>query len=257
MAGGGQLPLLLARAIRQGGWRVVCVQIDGSPAELRAASDVHVELRAGEVGRVLQTLRAHGVRRVVLAGTVRKLPALGGELDSVAQALLAQAGDRQDRSLWRAAARFLEASGFEILPQVHFTPTLLTPQGPLGRCRPTSQEFRDLEFGLGVARAVADLGIGQAVAVRGGIVLAVEAAEGTDGMIRRLAPFGPGAVVAKAAPTEQDPRFDLPTAGPETIRAMHEVGARALGLEAARTLLLERETTLALADEAGIAVVGL
>lgn len=257
VAGGGLLPLVVARAIRRAGHRVVCVQLDGEPMALEAASDVHAEIPPTEATRILQTLRDHGVRRLVLVGWVRKLRALRGRPDPVAQAILRSAEDRTDGGLWRAVASLLEESGFEILPQAHFTPDLLAPGGQLGRRVPEAHETEDLAVGVRVARAVADLGIGQAVAVREGIVLAVEAAEGTDGMIRRLAPFGPGAVIAKAGPTALDVRFDLPVIGPDTIRAMQEVGATALGVEAGRTLLLERDTTVALADEAGIALLGL
>lgn len=257
VAGGGRLPLAVARGIRRAGHRVVCVQLDGEPMDLVGASDVHVAIPPTEAARVLRTLRDHGVRRLVLVGRVRKLRALGGRPDPVAQAVLRAAKDRTDGGLWRAIADLLEASGFEILPQAHFTPELLAPRGPLGRRMPEERETHDLRVAVRVARAVADLGIGQAVAVRDGIVLAVEAMEGTDGMIRRLAPFGPGAVVAKAGPTHLDVRFDLPAIGPDTIRAMHRVGATALGVEAGRALLLEQETAVTLADEAGIALVGL
>jgi DUF1009 family protein len=257
VAGGGLLPLIVARAIRRAGHRVVCVQLDGEPIALEAVCDVHAAIPPTEAARVLRTLRDHGVRRLVLVGQVRKLRALGGRPDPVAQTILQAAKNRTDGGLWRAVAGLLEASGFEILPQAHFTPDLLAPEGPLSRRIPEAHETEDLAVGLRVARAVSDLGIGQAVAVREGVVLAVEAAEGTDGMIRRLAPFGPGAVVAKAGPTDLDVRFDLPAIGPDTIRAMQDVGATALGVEAGRALLLERDTTVALADAAGIALVGL
>ncbi len=257
VAGEGKLPVLLARAIRARGFRLVCVQVAGDPRPVRRWCHVHASSAPGEVGRILQILEDHGVRSLVLAGKVDKLQALNSPLDPLAHELLQQAAGRADSELWRAMARLLTRRGFEVLPQPHFLPELLMPPGVLGTRVPTDREWRDLRHGFELARKAAELGIGQAVAVRDGVVLAVEAAEGTDGMIRRLRAFGSGAVVVKASSPDQDPRFDLPTIGPTTVALLHRVGATALGIEAERALLLDRPRVVARAEAAGIALVGL
>jgi len=103
--------------------------------------------------------------------------------------------------------------------------------------------------------SIAALDVGQAVAVRGGAVVAVEAAEGTDAMIRRAGALAAGVVVVKVSRPQQDPRYDLPVVGPETVRALAEARGTALAVEAGRTILLDREQSAAAAAEAGIAVV--
>jgi DUF1009 family protein len=210
----------------------------------------------GDAARALDALRAAGVRKVVLAGKVDKLAALAGTLDAVARHILGQAPDRRDGTLWRLLAGFLEDRGFEVLPQSQFAPETLAPAGPLSNREPTPAEVEDLAFAFEIARRVAHLDIGQAVAVREGVVLAVEAAEGTDAMIRRCAPFGPGIVVAKVSRPGQDPRFDLPAIGPDTIAAMRDAGAVALAVEAGRTLIVDRPALAQAALASGIAVVG-
>ncbi len=257
IAGAGKLPVLLARAIRARGFRLVCVQVAGDPRPVRRWCHVHASSGPGEVGRILQVLEDHGVRSLVLAGTVDKLQAFKSPLDPLAHELLQHATDRANSGLWRAMAGLLARRGFEVLPQPHFLPDLLVPPGVLGTRVPTDREWRDLRHGLGIARRAAELGIGQAVAVRDGVVLAVEAAEGTDGMIRRLKAFGPGVVVVKASSPDQDPRFDLPTIGPRTVALLRRVGAAALGVEAGRTLVLDRPRVVARAEAAGICLVGL
>ncbi|MDR5709965.1 MAG: UDP-2,3-diacylglucosamine diphosphatase LpxI [Armatimonadota bacterium] len=257
IAGEGKLPLLLARAIRTTGHRLVCVQVAGSPRALRRWCHVHALVCPGEADRVLRTLEDGGVRRLVLAGRVDKVKVLSGPLDPLARELLHQTSDRTDTGLWRALAALLDRHGFEVLPQPHFLPDLVVTPGLVGGRAATEREWADLQLGLEVARAIAERGIGQAVAVRDGVVLAVEAAEGTDGMLRRLRAFGPNAVVVKASRPDQDPRFDLPTIGPRTIALLKQVGATALGMEAGRTLLLERASAVARAEEAGVALVGL
>jgi DUF1009 family protein len=218
---------------------------------------VHALISPGEAERVLRTLEEGGVRQLVLAGRVDRLRVLSGPLDPLAREILRQTPDRTDAGLWKALGALLDRHGFEVLPQPHFLPDLLAPQGVIGGRAPTEREWADLRRGLEVARDLAERGIGQAVAVRDGVVLAVEAAEGTDGMIRRLRAFGPEAVVVKASRPDQDPRFDLPAVGPRTIAYLRRAGVLALGVEAGRTLLLERASLVVRAAEAGVALVGL
>ncbi|MDR7416736.1 MAG: UDP-2,3-diacylglucosamine diphosphatase LpxI [Armatimonadota bacterium] len=257
IAGEGKLPIALARAIRARGHRVVCVQVAGSPGALRRWCHVHALVSPGEAERVLRTLADGGVRQLVLAGRVDKLRVLSGHLDPLAREILCRTPDRTDAGLWKALAGLLDRHGFEVLPQPHFLPDLLAPRGPIAGRAPTEREWADLRSGLELARTVAARGIGQAVAVRDGVVLAVEAAEGTDGMIRRLRVFGPEAVVVKASRPDQDPRFDLPAIGPRTIALLQRAGVTALGVEAGRTLLLERTSLVVRATRAGVALVGL
>ena len=111
-----------------------------------------------------------------------------------------------------------------------------------------------MALGIGVARTLAAQDVGQTIILKSGVILAVEAAEGTDAAIRRGGEMAPGAVVVKVSRPRQDPRFDLPTIGPETVETMAAVRARALAVEAGRTLVLGREALVAAAEAASITV---
>ena len=115
-----------------------------------------------------------------------------------------------------------------LLPQARLVPALLVGEGPLGRTRPTPEQLADVAFGWPMAKAIAELDIGQTVVVKDRAVLAVEAIEGTDAAVRRGGAISAGAVVVKVAKPMQDPRFDIPAIGPETLSALIDCGAFAL-----------------------------
>jgi hypothetical protein len=130
----------------------------------------------------------------------------------------------------------------------------------LGKVTPDDQAQQDIARGLSVVKALGEADVGQAVIVQQGIVLGVEASEGTDALIARCAALkreGPGGVLVKLAKPQQDDRFDLPTIGPETIAAAAKTGLSGIAIEAGRSLVIDRDKVRQLADEAGIFVVGL
>src|SRR5439155_588896 len=141
------------------------------------------------------------------------------------------------------------ASSLECVPE------RAVPADVATRRVPTEHEWHDIRLGLSVARAVAALDAGQTVVLKRGVILAVEAAEGTDAAIRRGGGLAAGTVVVKAARPDQDPRFDLPTIGAQTVALLQDVGAAVLAVEAGKTLLLDRHEAVAVADQAGIVLV--
>ena len=262
VAGQGRLPFEVARGARRAGRRVWLAALRGfaDPALAREADAVRW-LHVGEVGALLEALRAEGVRELVLCGLVPKEllfadPSLV-RLDEAAMRLLAGLRDRRDDALLRALADALEAEGFRVASQAAYTTELLAPEGPLGAIAPTPAQLDEVAFGWPIAKAIGALDIGQTLVVRERVVLAVEAIEGTDQAIRRGGALGRGAVsVIKVAKPTQDPRLDVPVIGPETIHTLVEAGARLLAVEAGRTLVLERAELVARADAAGICVLG-
>jgi len=256
VAGAGALPRELARRIRSAGRRVVCVQVHGEGPELPALCDRYERLPLTRALDALRVFAEEGVRELVLAGKVDKLRALREAADSPFAALVDRP-DGRDPELWRAARRLLEEWGFDVLPASAFLADLVAPAGLVAGRPPGERERRDLAFGFQVAKQVAAAGVGQAVAVRGGVVLAAEAAEGTDEMVRRCRNFGPGAVVVKVAWPDADPRFDPPVVGPDTLTAMEEAGATALGVEAGAAVVVDLAAVRALARELDLSVVGL
>jgi len=262
VAGAGRLPLAAARALRAAGGRVVAVGFEGLTATaLESAVDVMHWLRLGQLEALAEAFREQGVVRLLLAGKVPKTLLFDGgarvEPDPEALALVAALRDRGDEALLQSLADWLAARGFELCAQDGVLKALRMPSGPLTCIPPDAQALEDLALGWPVLQALGRAGVGQCVVLKQGAVLALEAIEGTDETIRRAGRLGgSGATVVKAARPDQDRRFDLPVAGPETVAALVEAGARALALEVGRVLLVEGEEMVAAADRAGIAIWG-
>ena len=137
---------------------------------------------------------------------------------------------------------------------------MLAPAGVLTRAVPDDVAMADVRRGVEVARALGAADVGQGCVVQQGLVLALEAAEGTDAMLARCADLarpGPGGVLVKLSKPGQERRADLPTVGPATIRGAAAAGLRGVAFEAGGTILAEREATLAAADTAGLFLLGI
>jgi DUF1009 family protein len=259
IAGNGHLPLAIAREARRRGLSVVTVAHRGETLpEIALEVDEITWVSVGSLGRIVQAFRAAGVRRAIMAGGLDKARLLRRfRPDLAALRVLLSVRGRGDDRLLRAVADYLATEGIEIVDCAALTPDLLAPAGVLSRRPPTAPERTDIEEGWRVARALGDLDVGQSVAVKSGAIVAVEAVEGTDALIRRAGELaGPGVVIVKAAKPGQDLRFDVPTVGPQTVETMAEVGAAVLAVEAGRTLLLDRAETVARANRHRIALVG-
>ncbi|MBI3975732.1 MAG: UDP-2,3-diacylglucosamine diphosphatase LpxI [Armatimonadetes bacterium] len=257
LAGDGRLPELLAQAARLGGRPVICVQMAGASPVLESLAEVFVRLEPGDWEGLFQVWRAHGVREVLLAGRFGRadLPARlqgGGE---AARTFLARQPDRRDQRFLEAFAAMLGGMGMRVIDQRTYAGNLLPEPGRLAGPPLSAEEERDVALGMGVARTLAEQDVGQTLILKSGVILAVEAAEGTDAAIRRGGEMAAGAVVVKVSRPRQDPRFDVPTIGPETVETMAAVRARALAVEAGRTIVLDRRAVAAAAEKAGITVV--
>lgn len=256
IAGRGALPIELIEEARRRGRRVVCVDIFEGDPQLPQVADAYYAVTVGNLGGIVQAFRRHGVREVLLAGKVDKLPAQRRlQLDTDGEAVAGRMRDHRDTSILNAFLAFLIKSGFEVGHQANYLGHLVPGPGVLSQRAPSAEEAADIEAGLRVASRIAALDIGQAVAIRHGAVVAVEAAEGTDEMIRRAGALSAGVVVVKVSRPQQDPRYDLPVVGPQTLRALAAAGGTALAVEAGRTLVLERDQVVAAAAASGIALV--
>ncbi len=262
IAGGGAFPREVVRAARARGDRVVAVGFVGeTDADLGRGIDVFERIHLGQLERLLSVLRDGGVRRAVMVGKVWKTRVYEDpaslQADARALALLASLVDRQDHSILAAIADVLAEEGIELLAQAEAVPELFAGVGPVGGRALSDRERNDVAYGWPIAKAVAELEIGQTVVFKDRSVLAVEAVEGTDAAIARGGALaGDGAVVVKLARKDQDPRFDMPTIGPETLESLVRAKASALVFEAGRTAVLDREALAGEADAHQIAVVG-
>lgn len=258
IAGGGTLPQRLAAVARGRGWPVYILGLRG---QTDAATAPDALVRLGAAARAIHLLKAEGVDTLVMAGHVRR-PALS-ELkpDWRTLQLFARLGRRAlgDDTLLRAVAQELESEGFKIIAPHEIDPSLLSPAGPLSARVPTADEQQDIARGIDVAHKLGALDVGQGVVVQQGIVLAVEAIEGTDAMLARcqkLRRRGGGGVLVKACKPQQDARLDLPTIGLRTLTRAYQAGLAGIAIEAGASLLLDQDEVRHTADRLGLFVMG-
>jgi UDP-2,3-diacylglucosamine hydrolase len=281
IAGNGRFPFLLLDAARAQGLDVVVAAIrEETDPEMdqRAATDHGVSvywLSLGELSRLIETFQKEGVQKAVMAGQVKHKQIFSSiRPDWRLAKLLLNLRSRNTDMLLGAVAKVLGDEGIELLSSTQFLEPLLAQEGVLTRRAPDQDECKNIEYGLGVASAVAGFDIGQTVVVAAQACVAVEAMEGTDATIERAGrlmqsldeiPQGDAAAepsilarrltVVKVAKPNQDMRFDVPVIGVPTVETMIRAGASCLSIEAERTLLFDRDSLLERASQAGIAIV--
>jgi DUF1009 family protein len=262
MAGNGALPRRIVESCRAAGRPVFVLAFEGEADQATVAGVPHAWCRLGAAATALDLLHANAVTDLVLAGGVRRPSLSALRPDWRAAKFFARVGYRAlgDDGLLSAVVKELEREGFRVIgaEQLLASDDVLA-EGPLGRCRPSTEARADIERGLRLARAIGALDIGQAVVVQQGLVLGVEAAEGTDGLLRRCAGLrreGPGGVLVKAAKPGQEQRVDRPTIGSQTVVLAMEAGLQGIAAEADMTLVVDRAEIIRIADLAGLFVVG-
>lgn len=262
LAGGGVLPRRLAEAAQGMGRPVFVLAFNGQTEPKTIEGFEHHWVRLGAAGEAIDTLKKNNVEELVMAGHIRR-PSIAELMpDWRAAKLFAKAGlaAAGDDGLLTAVRRELEGEGFRLIGAQDILTGLLTPAGTLGQHVPDTEAERDINRGIGVLRALAPQDVGQAAVVQQGLVLGIEAAEGTAALIRRAGELrreGAGGVLVKLAKPQQDKLLDLPTIGVDTIQQAKEAGLRGIALEAGRSLLLDRAETVAKADAAGLFLIGL
>jgi hypothetical protein len=273
IAGNGRFPFLLLDAARAQGLEVCVAAIkEETDAEIeqRAAADPEITvhwLSLGELSRLIETFHKEGVEKAVMAGQVKHKQIFSSiRPDWRLAKLLLNLSTRNTDMLLGAVAKVLGDEGIELISSTSFLEPLLAQEGVLTERAPDEDERKNIEYGLGVARAVAGFDIGQTVVVAAQACVAVEAMEGTDATIERAGRLmesmeGDASTlerrltVVKVAKPNQDMRFDVPVIGLATIEAMMRAGASCVSIEAGRTLLFDRESLLERASRAGIAIV--
>jgi UDP-2,3-diacylglucosamine hydrolase len=257
LAGGGELPRRLVAACASLARPCFVVAFEGHADEATVAGVAHAWTPLGAVGRVFDALREAGVHDVVLAGTIKRPSLLKLKPDARGAAALARIGLRAmgDDGLLRAVMAELEREGFRVVGAHDVLGRLTAPPGVLGRVVPDAQARSDIARGVEVARALGAVDVGQAVVVQQGIVLGLEAAEGTAALLARVGALrreGPGGVLIKLAKPGQDRRVDLPTIGVATVEQAAAAGLAGIAIEAGATLVLDLAGVIVAADAAGL-----
>ncbi len=259
-AGGGEFPALLLAALHDRGHEVAVVGMRGE-TDPRLLKRVRTSFLAGvgEFGKMIGFLQGAGVREAMMAGYVRHTNLFKAQrTDSLTTRILGAIADRRADTILKAAALALSRAGIRLVSPMPLLGPLVPAKGTLTRTEPTEAAWKDIAFGLGIARGVAGLDVGQTVVVKAQAVVAVEALEGTDATIRRAGKIGGrGTVVVKVARPRQDFRFDVPIVGVATVASLKAAGATVLAIEAGRTILIGRDRVVAEANRAKIAIVAL
>lgn len=257
IAGNGRFPFLVLEGARSQGieMSVIALREEASPELERTAKRLHW-VGLGELGRTIDLLHEEGVTRAVMAGQVKHNKIFSIRPDWRFAKLLLTLPRKNTDSLIGAVARVLESEGIELVDSTAFLKPLVPQPGVLTQRKPNEREAADIEYGLGVARHIASMDLGQTVVVRDRACVAIEAMEGTDEIIERAARItgGEELTVVKVSKPNQDMRFDVPVVGLPTIEVMKRFHATALALDAYRTLLFDRAQLIAAADAAGITI---
>lgn len=261
IAGAGSFPRHVAREAKRQGLHVVAIGLrDWADSALAQDVDVYEEVAVGQLGQLVDRLKAHQVHHAIMAGKVTKEVLFDPRVrfDAEALALLGQVKAFSVNAVLGAMATRLAKEGIELLDSSAFLQSDLCPVGVLTQQQPSQPEHGDIALGVQAARALAEMDIGQTVAVKERVIVAVEALEGTDATIKRAAALaGPGCVIVKMASPTQDMRFDLPVLGSQTLAVAQASGVRCVAVEARKTLLLDKTALIKQADDAHISLVGI
>jgi DUF1009 family protein len=258
IAGNGRFPFLVLEGARSQGidMAVIALKEEASPELEKLSKRLHW-VSLGELSKTIDLMHQEGVKQAVMAGQVKHNKIFSAiRPDWKLAKLLFSLPRKNTDALIGAVARVLEEEGIRLVDSTLFLKPLVPGPGVLTRRAPNEHEAEDMAYGLGVARQIASMDIGQTVVIADRACVAVEAMEGTDETIARAARItgGKPLVVVKASKPGQDMRFDVPVVGLPTIEQMRGAGATALAVDAGQTLLFDRAKLIELADGAGIAI---
>lgn len=267
IAGGGELPRAIAKSAEAAGRKVFVLRLGDLTGDW-ASDFANEQVALGELGRAFKAFKAHGCTDITLAGKVQRPKFSEIKLD--ARAVLAAprviaAALKGDDALLRSVVDMFEREGLRVVGAAEAAPDLIAKPGVMTRTKPNRESLDDIELAFKVARAMGEFDVGQAAIVCAGLTLAVEAAEGTDATMARVANLPehlrgtaskPRGVLVKAPKPIQDRKTDLPVVGVDTVRNAHAVSLAGIAVEAGGALIVDREAVVAEADKLGLFVMG-
>jgi DUF1009 family protein len=268
ICGGGSLPAAVAAAVARRGRRPVMFGIKGWADAAVIERYPHHWIAIGQAGRFFRLARAEECREVLFIGTVLRPPITQLRLDWHTIRLMPRVFRffrGGDDKLLSGVAGVAESGGLRVVGVKDVAPEVLVPEGVLGRLAPSARDRADIARALDVITALGPFDVGQAAVVADNHVLAVEAAEGTDNLLNRIAELrrlgrvtsAPGVgVLVKAPKPGQDRRFDLPSIGPRTVENIARAGLAGLAVTAGSTMIAEPDAVIAAADREKIFLIG-
>jgi DUF1009 family protein len=261
IAGNRRFPILFSEAARKRNYYIVAVAIKGDTSpKLKDYVDKIHWIGLSEFQRMFEIFKAEGITKVLMAGQISPHRLFSKEINKSPELrnLLMSLKDKRADTIFGAIAERLKDAGLELIDSTTFIEGFLPKKGTLTRREPDFEEWEDIRFGFDLAKKIASLDIGQTVAIKYKAIVAVEALEGTDNLIRRAGLVSRGrAVIVKVSKPKQDMRFDIPVVGLNTIKNLLKARAACLAIEADKTLFVDREQSVLLADKKGFAIVAI
>lgn len=261
IAGNRRLPIFFSQTAKRKNCYIVAVAIKGDTSpKLKNFVDKLYWIDLGRFSRLFEIFKNEGIKRVVMVGQISPHRLFSKEIhkNEEVKSLLSSIKDKKADTIFAAVAGKLKEFGFELLDSTTFIEDLLPKKGTLTKREPEFSVWEDIYFGFDLAKEIAFLDIGQTVAVKDKAIVAVEALEGTDNLIRRAGKIARGGfTVVKVSKPKQDMRFDIPVVGLNTVKNLVKEKAICLAIEAAKTIFIDREISAKLADKKGISIVAI
>jgi UDP-2,3-diacylglucosamine hydrolase len=262
LAGRGTLPGRIAQTCRETGRGFFIIAFEGQTPKETVCGQPHAWVRLGAAGKAVKILHDEGAEELVMAGGMERPSLLSLMPDAWAARFLAKVGVSSlgdDGFLSTLIKELEKEEGFRFVALESILPDVLACEGIYGKHHPDATAMKDVDKGIEVARTLGHLDVGQGVVVQQGLVLALEAIEGTGEMLERCVKLrrdGPGGVLVKVAKPQQEKRVDLPTVGPDTVAGAHKAGLSGIAIEAKNSLVIDRKRMVEAADNAGLFVIG-
>ena len=262
IAGGNKLPELVAESCRRQNKEIFIAALKGFADSKWVEQYPHVWLKLGQMGKLFKVLKENDCREIVMAGTVAR-PAwsqIRPDWQGLKLLLQLKRQARGDDALLRFFARVFEDRGYRLIGADALLPESLMPSGAMTRAKPDDDDNKNIAYALPLLKQWAEADQGQAIAVQQGLILGVEAIEGTDELIKRCAAYkrgGRGPILVKMKKPQQDRRLDLPNIGEETVRQAIASGFAGIAVEAGQALFLNPVQAVTLADKHGLFIVGI
>lgn len=261
LAGGGLLPKICAESALKQGDDVMAITFMGQPQPENMPEAVTMVMQPlGAINQALKTLKHHKVTHILLAGNLEKASLFTLKPDLAGLKFLAKHTLMHDDALLKSLIQLFENEGFSALSVKDIAPQILMPQGTLTQTKPTKKHLQDIQTGFDMLAHLSPLDVGQALIIKNGVVLGIEAIEGTQELICRCAPLrgedDTGGILIKAFKKQQTDKADLPTIGDKTLAALSQYGYAGVAMTAEQTLLLNQEEALSIANQHQIFMFG-
>lgn len=262
LAGRGDLPRNLIQIFQKQSRPFFIVAFHDQTDKAIVKDTPHEWLHFGEVGKALKIFHDHQIKEIVMAGNITRPTLRSLRPDWIGVKWLARLGTKAlgDDSILKKVISMIEGESFKVVAPHDILNDLLAPEGVITLARPDDQAWQDIERGVEILSALDPVDVGQATVVQEGLVLGVEAIEGTEALIKRAGELkrdGIGGVLVKLSKRQQEVRADLPTIGIETLKQSYESGLRGIAFEAGRSILLNKEDAIKYANEKGLFLIGL